>query len=323
MSLPRRRFLQLAAGATLAAPRLAVADDYPSRPVRIVVGFPPGGPIDISARIIAQWLSERLAQSFIVDNHPGAGGTLGTESVLRAQPDGYTLLMANGADAVNATLVEKLNYVFVRDAIAVASVNRIPHVMEINPAFTLRTVPDVIAYAKANPGKLSVAAPGVGTGPYMAAELLKMSAGIDVVTVPYRGASPMLTDVLGGQMQVAFDGITSSIAHIRAGALKALGVTSAARLAALPDVPSIGEFVPGYEEVSWCGLVAPAATPIAIVERLNSAVNAGLADGKVKTRLVDLGVVVLSGSPAEFQKLIGEETEKWAKVIKFAGIKAQ
>jgi tripartite-type tricarboxylate transporter receptor subunit TctC len=325
LNLPRRRFLQLAAGAATlpAAPRIAMAQDYPVRPVRIVVGFPPGGPIDISARITAQWLSERLGQQFIVDNHPGAGGTLGAESVIRAAPDGYTLLMANGADAVNASLIEKLGYVFVRDAVAVASVNRIPHVVEINPAFPVQTVPALIAYAKANPGKVSVATPGVGTGPYMAAELLKMMAGIDMVNVPYRGAGPMLVDVLGGQVQVAFDGITSSISHIRSGELKALGVTSAKRLDALPDVPSVGEFVPGYEEVSWCGLVAPLNTPPAIVAQLNGAVNAGLADPKIKSRFADLGVVVLPGSPANFQKLIGEETEKWAKVIKFAGIKAQ
>ncbi len=324
MPLPRRRFLQFAAGVAAAAvPRGAFAENYPARPVRIVVGFPPGGPIDISARITAQWLSEHLGQQFVVDNRPGAGGTLGTELAVRAPADGYTLLMANGTDAVNATLFDKLGYVFVRDAVAVAGVNRIPHVLEVHPSFPAQTVPALIAYAKANPGKVSVATPGAGTGPYMACELLKMMAALDMVNVPYRGAGPMKTDVLGGQVPVAFDGITSSIGLIRSGRLKALAVTSAKRLDALPDVPAIAEFVPGYEEVSWCGLAAPAGTPAAIVEQLNRTVNAGLADPKMKARFADLGVVELPGSPADFAKLISDETEKWAKVIRFAGLKPQ
>jgi len=325
MKLPRRHFLRLATGAAAlpALSKIAAAETYPSRPVRVIVGFPPGGPIDISARIISQWLSERLGQQFIVDNRPGASGNIADEGVVRSPADGYTLLMANGADAVNASLFEKLNFVFVRDIAPVAGVNRIPHVLEVHPSFEAKTVADLIAYAKANPGKLNVATPGMGTGPYMGAELLKMTAGIDIVNVPYRGSGPMLIDVLGGQIKVAFDGMTSSIGHIKSGALRALAVTTATRLQALPDVPTVAEIVPGYEEVSWCGLTAPAATPAEIIAKLNAEVNAGLADPAIKARFAELGVILLSGSPAEFGKLIVSETDKWAKVVKFAGIKPQ
>jgi len=325
MKLPRRKFLHLAAGAA-ALPtlsRIAGAQTYPTRLVRIVVGFSPGGPIDISARIIAQWLSERLGQQFIVDNRPGAGGTVGTETVVRATPDGYTLLMANGSDAVNATLFEKLNFVFIRDIAPVASVNRIPHVLEVYPSFSVQTVPALIAYAKANPGKVSFATPPIGTGPYMAAALFKMMAGVDMVIVPYRGAGPMITDVLGGHVPVAFDGMSSSIGHIKAGQLRALAVTTATRMETLPDVPTVGEFVPGYEEVSWCGIAAPNNTPAEIVDKLNTEINAGLADSRIKAQLADLGVVVLAGSPADFGRLIADETEKWAKVIRAANIKPE
>jgi tripartite-type tricarboxylate transporter receptor subunit TctC len=325
MELPRRRFLHLAVGAAAlpAVPRPARADSYPSRPVRIVLGFPPGGPIDISARIIAQWLSDRLGQQFIVDNRAGAGGTIGTESVIRSPPDGYTLLMANGGDAVNASLFEKLNFVFVRDVTPVASVNRIPHVLEVHPAFPVQTIPDLIAYAKANPGKLNIGTPGLGTGPYMATELFKMMTAVDIVNVPYRGTGPMIVDALGGQIQVAFDGISSSIGHIRSGQLRAVAVTTGSRIPALPDIPTIGEFVPDYQEVSFCGLCAPVNTPAEIVGKLNAEVNAALADPTTNARFTDLGVIPTGGSPAAFGELIVGETEKWARVIKFAGIKLQ
>ena len=325
MRLPRRRFLSLAAGAAAlpAVSRIASAESYPSRPVRVVVGFPAGGPIDISARVISQWLSERLGQPFIVDNRPGASGNIADEGVVRSAPDGYTLLMANGADAVNPSLFKDMNFVFVRDLVPVAGVNRIPHVLEVNPSFPVHTVPEFIAYAKANPGKVNVATPGLGTGPHMGAELFKMMTGVDIVIVPYRGAGPMEVDVLSGQMQVAFDGMTSAIGHLKAGQLLGLGVTTTTRLDALPNIPAIAEFVPGYEEVSWCGLTAPAKTPVEIIDTLNSAVNAGLADPGIKARFAQLGASLLGGPPAEFGKLIVGDTEKWAKVVKFAGIKPQ
>ncbi len=268
-------------------------------------------------------MSERLGQQFIVDNRPGGGGTLATESVVRATPDGYTLLMANGSDAVNATLFANLHYVFTRDIAPVASVNRIPHVLDVHPSFPARTVPDLIAYAKANPGKVSVATPPVGTGPYMAAALFKLMTGVNMVIVPYRGAGPMVTDVLGGQVPVAFDGMSSSIGHIKAGQLRALAVTTTTRLEALPDIPTVAEFVPGYEEVSWCGIAAPGHTPVEIVNKLNAEINAGLADPRIRAQLDELGVIVLAGSPADFGKLIADETEKWAKVIRAANIKPE
>jgi tripartite-type tricarboxylate transporter receptor subunit TctC len=325
MKLPRRKFLHLAAGAAAlpAISRIARAQSYPSRPVRIIVGFPPGGPIDISARIIGQWLSERLGQPFFVDNRPGAGSNIGTEAVVRAPADGHTLLLAAAANAVNATLFDKLNYDFIRDIAPVAIINRIPLVLEMHPSFPAKTLPELIAYAKANPGKVNVATPPIGTAPYMAAELFKMMGGVDIVHVPYRGSGPMLTDLIGGQVPVAFDGMSSSLEHIRVGKLRALAVATAARLEALPGIPTVGDFVPGYEASGWCGIVAPGNTPIDIIDKLHKEINAGLADPQIKARLADAGVAVLAGSSAEFGKLIADETEKWGKVVKFAGIKPE
>ena len=324
MKLPRRAFLQLAAGAAVlpAMSRIAKAQAYPSKFVRLVVPFPAGGQIDIVGRIIGQWLSERLGQQFIVDNRPGAGGNIGTEAVVRAPSDGYTLLMASATNAISATLYDNLKFNFVRDTAPVASINRIPLVVEVHPAFPANTVSELIAYAKANPGKVNLATPPKGTGPYMAAELFKMMAGIDVVLVPYRGGGPMQTDLLGGQVLVAFGSMSEAIEHIKAGKLRALGVTTAVRLAQLPDVPTIGETVASFEASGWSGIVAPRNTPVEIIARLHSEINAGLADPKIKARLADVGVTVFATSSVEFAKHIVDETEKWAKVIKFAGIKA-
>ena len=288
--------------------------------MRIVVGFPPGGPTDIVARLIGQYLSERLGQQFVIENRPGAGGNIGTETVVRAQPDGYTLLLVNAANAISATLYDNLNFVFLRDIAPIAGVVRVPNVMEVNPSVPARTVPEFIAYAKANPGKINMA--GVnGTTLQLAGELFKMMAGVDMLHVPYKGAAPALTDLLGGQVQVLFDNLSSSIEHIRAGKLRALAVTTATRSKALPDIPSVGEFVPGYEASAWQGIGAPKGTPPEIIDKLNIAINAALVDPKLKTRLSDLGGEALAGSPADFGKLIADETEKWAKVVKFSGAK--
>ncbi len=323
MKLPRRAFLQLAAGAAVlpAMSRIAKAQAYPNKFVRLVVPFPAGGQIDIVGRIIGQWLSERLGQQFIVDNRPGAGGNIGTEAVVRAPSDGYTLLMASATNAISATLYDNLKFNFVRDTAPVASINRIPLVVEVHPAFPANTVSELIAYAKANPGKVNLATPPKGTGPYMAAELFKMMAGIDVVLVPYRGGGPMQTDLLGGQVLVAFGSMSEAIEHIKAGKLRALGVTTAVRLAQLPDVPTIGETVASFEASGWSGIVAPRNTPVEIIARLHSEINAGLADPKIKARLADVGVTVFATSSVEFAKHIVDETEKWTRVIKFAGIK--
>ena len=323
MNLPRRKFLHLAAGAA-ALPAMSPfswAQSYPARPVRLIVPFAPGGQNDIIARIIGQWLSERLGQQFVIENRPGAATNIGTEAVVRAPPDGYTLLLAATANAVNATLFNKLNYDFIRDFAPVASINRIPGVLEVHPSFQAKTVPELIAYAKANPGKINIATPPKGTAPYMAAELFKMMTGINIVHVPYVVAPAMLTDLLGGQVQVAFDGISSSVEHIRAGKLRALAVATAARLEALPDIPTIGDSLPGFEASGWCGIAAPRNTPIGIIDKLNKEINAGLADPKIKARLADVGVTVLAGTPAEFAKHIADETEKWGKLIKTANIK--
>jgi tripartite-type tricarboxylate transporter receptor subunit TctC len=324
MKLPRRRILQLAAGAAVlpAMSRIAKAQAYPNKFVRLVVPFPAGGQIDIVGRIIGQWLSERLGQQFIVDNRPGAGGNIGTEAVVRAPTDGYTLLMASATNAISATLYDNLKFNFIRGTAPVASINRIPLVVEVHPAFPANTVSELIAYAKANPGKVNLATPPSGTGPYMAAELFKMMAGIDVVLVPYRGGGPMQTDLLGGQVLVAFGSMSEALEHIKAGKLRALGVTTAVRLAQLPDVPTIGETVASFEASGWSGIVAPRNTPVEIIARLHSEINAGLADPKIKARLTDVGVTVFATSSVEFAKHIVDETEKWAKVIKFAGIKA-
>jgi tripartite-type tricarboxylate transporter receptor subunit TctC len=325
MKLPRRQFLHLAAGAAAISPvsRKAVAQAYPSRPVHVIVPFAAAGNNDLIARLIGQWLSERLGQPFVIDNRPGAGTNIGTEAVVRAPSDGYTLLLVAPPSAINATLYEKLNFNFLRDIAPVAGVVRAPFVMEVNPSVPAKNIAEFIAYAKANPGKISMASAGIGSGPHMAGELFKMMAGVDMVHVPYRGAGPALIDLIGGQVQVYFDGILTSIEHIRAGELRALAVTTAARSQVLPDTPTLSDYLPGYEASFWGGFGAPKNTSARIVERLNREINEALADPRVKSRLVDLGGTVLEGSATDFGKLIGKETEKWAKVIKFAGIKAE
>jgi tripartite-type tricarboxylate transporter receptor subunit TctC len=325
MKLPRRQFLHLAAGAAAlpAVSRLARAQTYPARPVHIIVGYAAGGSTDIVARLIGQWLSERLGQQFIIDNRPGASGNIGTGLVVRAPPDGYTLLLALSSDAINATLYDNLDFNFIRDIAPVASIIRSPNVMEVNPSFPVKTVPEFIAYAKANPGKINQASGGIGVPSHLASELFKMMAGVNMLLVPYRGGGPALLDLLGGQVQVMFDPLPSSIEYIRAGKLRALAVTTAMRSEALPDIPTVGEFLPGYEASTWFGLCVPKNTPTDIVGKLNKEVNAGLADPKLKARLANLGGSALGGSPTEFGKLIAEDIEKWAKVIKFAGIKPQ
>jgi tripartite-type tricarboxylate transporter receptor subunit TctC len=324
MKLPRRNFLYLGAGAAAlpAVSRIAWAQAYPTRPVRLIVPFAPAGPGDITARLMGQWLSERLGQPFVIDNRPGAAGNIGTEAVVRAPADGYTLLMVGSWSAINATLYDKLNFNFIRDIAPVAGVLRGPSVMVVNPSVPAKSVPEFIAYAKANPRKLNMASGGTGTGTHIAGELFKMMAGVDLVHVPYRGGGPALTDLLGGQMQVYFPTTVASIGYIRAGRLRALAVTAATRSDALPDIPTVGEFVPGYEASFPSGIGAPKNTPSEIIDKLNKEINAGLADPKMKAELADLGGTVLAGSPADFGKLIAEEIEKWAKVIKFAGIKA-
>jgi tripartite-type tricarboxylate transporter receptor subunit TctC len=324
MTLPRRQFLRLAACAAAlpAVSRIAMAQGYPSWPVRIVSGFAAGGVGDILARLMGQWLSERLGQPFIIENRPGAAGNIATEMVVRAPPDGYTLLVVASSHAINATLYDRLNFNFIRDIAPVASISREPHIILVNPSFPANTVPEFIAYAKANPGKINMASGGTGTGPHVASELFKMMAGVDMVHVPYRGGGPALTDLLGGQVQVMFPGTTASIAYIKAGSLRALAVTTATRSEALPDIPTVGEFIPGYEASTIFGLGAPRNTPAEIVDRLNREINAGLADPKIKARLADLGGMVLAGSPADFGRLLAEETEKWGRVVRAANIKA-
>jgi tripartite-type tricarboxylate transporter receptor subunit TctC len=324
MKLPRRQFLHLAAGAA-ALPvlsRIAWAQAYPTRPVHLIVPFAPAGPSDILARLIGQSLSERLGQQFVIDNRPGGGGNIGTEAVVRAPADGYTLLIVGAWNAVNATFYDKLNYNFIRDIAPVASIIRTPFVMAVNPTVPAKTVPEFIAYAKASPGKINYASAGTGTSSHLTGELFKMMAGVEMVHVPYRGSTPAETDLLGGQVQVMFDATPSSLPHIRAGKLRPLAVTTATRVEILPDVPTVGEFVPGYEASVWWGVGAPKATPAEIVEKLNNEINAGLADPKIKARLADLGNAPLALSPADFGKLIAEETEKWGKVVKSSGAKA-
>jgi tripartite-type tricarboxylate transporter receptor subunit TctC len=325
MKLPRRKFLHLAVGAAAlpALPRVASALDYPTRPVHLLVGFAAGGPLDTSARLIGQWLSERLGQPFVIENRPGAGSNLATEIVARAPPDGYTLLEASAANAWNAALYDNLSFNFIRDIALVAGVRRAAGVMEVNPSVPVKTVPEFIAYAKANPGKINMATGGAGSAPHLYGELFKMMAGVDLVTVNYRGSAPALPDLIAGQVQVMFDVVISSIGHIRAGKLRPLGVTTAARLAVLPDVPPISDFLPGYEASSWDGIGAPANTPPEIIGILNKQVNAALADPAFKARLADLGAEPFAGSPAEFGKFIVDYTEKWGKLIRAAGIKAE
>ena len=323
MKLPnRRQFLNLAASAVPAMPGIARAQAYPSRPVRIIVGFPAGGPTDVAARLMSQWLSERLGQQFIVDNRPGAGGNIATEAVVRAPADGYTLLSLGSQNAINATLYEKLNYNFLRDIAPVSGIIREPLIIEVLPSFPAKTLPEFIAYAKANPGKINMASAGNGTSSHVAGELFKMMAGVNMIHVPYRGAAPALMDLLGGQVQGCFAAISASIEYIKTAKLRALAVTTAERSTVLPDIPTVSEFVPGYEASFWHGLGAPKGTPAEIVDKLNKEVNAALTDRTIKVRLAGLGGAVLPGLPTDFGHLIDEETDKWAKVIRFAGIKA-
>jgi tripartite-type tricarboxylate transporter receptor subunit TctC len=325
MKLLRRRFLHLAAGAVAlpAVSRIAGAQNYPARPVRIIVGFSAGGPNDILARLIGEWLSERLGQPFIIENRPGAGSNLATEAVVRAPPDGYTLLLVGSPNAINATLYDKLNFNFVRDIVPIASFIRGALVMVVHPSVPAQTVPELIAYAKENPGKLSYGSGGVGGITHITPELFKMMAGVNIVHVPYRGVATALTDLLGGQVQVLFANPAQSIPYIRAGKLRALAITTATRSEALPDIPTVGEFVPGYEASSFFGFGAPRNTPAEIIDKLNKEINAGLADPKIGARISDLDGTVLGGSPADFGKLIAEETEKWGKVIRAANIKPE
>jgi tripartite-type tricarboxylate transporter receptor subunit TctC len=325
MKLPRRRFLRFAAGvaALPAISRMASAQNYPSRPVRMIVPFGPGGGTDIVARLIGQWLTERLGQTFVIENRPGAGGNLGTEAVVRASPDGYTIALIGAPSAINASLYEKLSFNFIRDIAPVAIIVRFPNVMVVNPSVPARTVPEFIAYAKANPNKINMASPGNGSTPHVAGELFKMMSGVKMVHVPYRSVAAGLTDMLSGQVQVTFGTTASTLEYIRAGTLRALAVTTAERAAALPELPTIAEFVPGYEASAWFGAGAPASTPAEIVDKLNGEINACLTDPKLKARIADLGGVAIMGSPADFGKLIAAETEKWAKVVKFSGAKAE
>ena len=325
MKTSRRQFLHLAAGAGAvpAISQMTWAQTYPARPVRIIVGYPSGGSNDIVARLMAQWLSERLGHQFVIENRPGAGSNIATEAVVRAEPDGHTLLMVSTANMSNAALYDKLNYDFIRDIAPVAGVMRVPLVMEVNLSIPAKTVPEFIAYAKANPGKINFASGGIGTSIHLSGELFKMMTGIDMQHVPYRGNGPALTDLLGGQVQIMFDTMPQAIGYVRAGKLRALAVTTAMRSDVLPDTPTVGESVPGYEASSLYGVAAPRNTPDEIVERLNKEVMAALANPAMKTRLADLGGIVLVGSPAEFGKLIVAETEKWAKVIRTGNIKAQ
>jgi tripartite-type tricarboxylate transporter receptor subunit TctC len=299
------------------------AQAYPTRPVRIIVPFAPAGNTDLLARLIGQWLSERLGQPCLIENRPGAGSNIGTEAVVRAPADGYTLLLISPPAAINATLYDKLNFVFLRDITPVAAVIRTPLVMEVNPAFPARTVPEFIAYAKTNPGKITMASSGVGSSPHATGELFKMMAGVNIIHVPYRGIAPALTDLIGGQVQVTFDGLPTSMEHIKSGKLRALAVTTATRTQLLPDVPAVSEFLPGFEASFWGGFGAPKGTPTDIIDKLNKEINAALGNAKIKSRLAELGGTALPGSPADFGKLIAEETEKWAKVIRAANIKAE
>jgi tripartite-type tricarboxylate transporter receptor subunit TctC len=325
MKPSRRRFLHLAAGAAAlpAVSRVAWAQTYPTRPVHIIAGFAAGGGVDITARLIGQWLSERLGQSFVIENRPGAGGNLGTETVVNAAPDGYMLLLATVPNAVNATLYEKLNFNFIRDIAPVAGVIRVPMVILVHPSVPARTIPEFIAHAKANPGKVNMASAGIGSAPHMAGELFNVMAGVNLVHVPYRGQGPALTDLLGGQVQILFATTPGTTDYIRTGRLRGLAVTTAARAEGLPDLPPVADFVPGYDASQWYGVGAPKGTPAAIVARLNTEINAAFADPRMKARFADIGGETLAGSPATFGAFIAEETEKWAKVVRFAGMKPE
>jgi tripartite-type tricarboxylate transporter receptor subunit TctC len=323
MALPRRKFLRLAASVVTlpALSQIGRAQVYPSRPVRVVIGFPAGAGGDIVMRIIGQSLSERLGQPFVIDNRPGAGGNIATEAVVRAPADGYSLLLVTPPNAINATLYEKLNFNFINDIAPIAGLTILPNVMVVHPSVPAKTVPEFIAYAKANPGKINMASVGNGTSAHLSGELFKMMSGIDMVHVPYRGAPPAMTDLLSGQVQVYFASTPVAIEHIKAGKLRALAVTAAARWEGLSDIPTVGNFLPGYEASVWFGVGAPKGTSVDIVDKLNREINACLADSKIKARLADLGGTIMPGTPADFGRFIADETEKWAKVIKFAGIK--
>jgi tripartite-type tricarboxylate transporter receptor subunit TctC len=326
MEFPRRRFLHLAAGAValpLVSPT-ALAQAYPTRPVRVIVGQAVGSGSDTFARLIGQFLSERLGQQFVIENRPGAAGNIATEAVVRSPPDGYTLLLVNSSNAVNATLYEKLNFDFICDIAPIMGIGSFAFVMEVNPSVPAKTLPEFIAYAKANPGKINMASAGSGSTSHVSGELFKMMAGVDMVHVPYRGSTPALTDLLGGQVQVMFDATPSSLPHIRAGKLRPLAVTTATRLEILPDIPTVGDFVPGYEASTWLGFGAPKNTPAAVVDRLNKEINLAISDSAIKARLVDLGGLALPpSSPAEFGRLIADDTEKWARVIRGKNIKPE
>ena len=323
MKLQRRQFLQLAAGAAVlpATSGIARAQAYPARPVRLVIGYTPGGSADLTARLMGQWLSEKLGQSFIIENRPGGGTNIATEAVVRAPPDGYTLLLVAPANAINATLYEKLNFDFLRDMDPVAAIIRFPNVVVVHPSLPINSIPELIAYAKANPGKLNMASSGNGSTIHMSGELFKMMTGIDMVHVPYRGGAPAITDLISGQVQVMFDNIPTCAEHVKSGKLRGLAVTSTTRSDVLPDLPTVADFLPGYEASAWYGLAAPKGTPREIVETLNKAVNAVLADPVAKARFAEVGAILLPGSAADFGKLLADETEKWGKVVKFAGAK--
>ena len=325
MKLRRRNFVQLAAAtvALSAVLRIARAQSYPTRPVRIIVPFAPGGSTDITARLIGQWLSERLGQQFLIENRPGAGSNIGTELVVNAPPDGYTLLLVGASSAINVTLYEKLNFNFLRDITPIAGIISIPFIMTVGPSFPAKTVSEFIAYAKGNPGKVNIASGGNGTAGHLSGELFKMMTGVNMVHVPYRGEAAALTDLLGGQVQVMFATMPASIEYIKAGKLRSLAVTAATRLDALPNVPTVGDFLPGYEVSAWQGVGAPRNTPAEIIAKLNNEINTGLDDPKLKVRLADLGGTVIAGSPADFGKLIADESEKWGKVIRAGNIKPE
>jgi tripartite-type tricarboxylate transporter receptor subunit TctC len=321
----RRQFLHLAAGAVAlpSASHIAWAQTYPSRPVRLILSTTPGGSADVVARIMGQWLSERLGQPFVIENRPGAGSNIGTEAVVRASADGYTLLLVATGNASNATLYDKLNFNFIHDIAPVATLIRAPFVLLVNASFPAKTIPEFIAYAKANPRKINFASSGTGYAAHLSGELFKMMTGVNMVHVPYRGQAPAMTDLLGGQVQVMFDSVVSSLSHIRTGKLRPLAVTTSTRSEALPDIPAMADFLPGYEASLWFGVGAPRNTPSEIVDKLNKEINAGLSNVRIKSQLADVGGITLAGSPADFGKIISDETEKWAKVVKFAGLKVE
>jgi tripartite-type tricarboxylate transporter receptor subunit TctC len=323
MKLSRRRFLRFASAALAlpASSRLARAQAWPSRPVRLIIGYTPGGSADLTARLMGQWLSEKLGQSFVIENRPGGGTNIATEAALRAPPDGYTLLLVAPANAINATLYDKLNFNFIKEAEPIAGLIRFPNVVVVNPSLPVKTIPELIAYAKANPGKLNMASSGNGSTIHMSGELFKMLTDINMVHVPYRGGAPALTDLIAGQVQVMFDNLPTCAEHVKSGKLRGLAVTSTTRSEVLPDLPTVADFLPGYEASAWYGIGAPKGTPAEIVERLNKAVNDILADPKVKAKFSEYGAMLLPGSPADFGKLLADETEKWGKVVKFAGAK--